>query len=279
MRTENPSATDSGAHERSNRGRREFSEVMTVGPPPDPSPVTANGLIDIVFGEIWTRPGLSRRDRRFVTLSCVADAGAEEALAEHVYAALHSGDISITEMRETVLHFAVYAGWPKASQFNGVVDRQWERIHRERGIGVPPPEPLLPLTTASDPDARLADGAAAFSEINCLPFAPDRDNPYQGAGILNFVFGEMWVRPGLGMKERRLITVACVGFQGAPTPITSHVYAALKSRDLSFDEMDELALHFAAYSGWAQATHLSSAIAEQKARVLRERHDEHEPPG
>lgn len=279
MRTEDASATDSGSRERANRGRREFSEVMTFGPPQDPSPVTADGLIDIVFAEIWTRPALSRRDRRFVTLSCVADAGAEESLADHVYAALNSGDISITEMREAVLHFAVYAGWPKGSLFNGVVDRQWERIHRERGIPVPPPDTLLPLTTASDPDARLTDGASSFREVNCVPFAPDRNNPYQGAGILNFVFGEMWVRPGLGMKERRLITVACVGFQGAPTPITSHVYAALKSRDLSFDEIDELALHFAAYSGWARAGHLNSAIAEQKARVLRERHDEHGPTG
>lgn len=39
----------------------------------------------------------------------------------------------------------------------------------------------------------------------------------------NFVFGEMWLRPGLGMRERRLITVICVGFQVAPYPIVSHV--------------------------------------------------------
>jgi len=39
-----------------------------------------------------------------------------------VYAALNSGDLSIVEMRETVLQFAVYSGWPKASRFNIVVD-------------------------------------------------------------------------------------------------------------------------------------------------------------
>jgi 4-carboxymuconolactone decarboxylase len=50
----------------------------------------------------------------------------------------------------------------------------------------------------------------------------------------------------------------------------SHVYAALKSRDLSFDEMDELALHFAAYCGWPKAAHLDQAIGEQKQRVLDE---------
>ncbi len=80
----------------------------------------------------------------------------------------------------------------------------------------------------------------------------------------------MWLRPGLGMKERRLITLACVGFQDAQYPIMSHVYAALKSGDVSFDEVDELALHFAAYYGWPKASYLNQVIAEQKQRVLDE---------
>lgn len=254
---------------RAERGRREFAEVMTFAPPEDGSPASAN-LIDFVFAEVWPRTALCRRDRRFVTLPCVAAADAEGPLRDHVYAALNSGDVSIVEMRETVLHFAVYAGWPKASRFNGVVDEQWDRIHRERGLTPPAPEPLLPLTTPSDPEDRLVGGEQSFRDINCIPFAPTRDNPYSGAGILNFVFGEMWVRPGLGMKERRLVTVACVAFQDAPLPILSHVYGALKSRDVSFEEMDELALHFAAYYGWPKASNLNQVIGEQKQRVLQE---------
>lgn len=255
--------------DRRERGRRAFADVMTFAPPDDDTPATA-GLLDFVYGEVWTRPVLSRRDRRFVTLACVAAADADGPLRDHVYAALNSGDITIDEMREAVLHFAVYAGWPKASWFNMVVDEQWERIHRDRGQTPPPSEPLLPLITPSDPEIRLRVGEQSFKEINCLPFAPVRDNPYSGAGILNFVFGEMWLRPGLGMKERRLITVACVAFQDAVIPIVSHVYAALKSRDISFDEMDELALHFAAYYGWPKASHLNQAIQEQQQRVLEE---------
>lgn len=247
------------------RGRRAFTDVMTFDPPTDP-----DGLLEYVFAEVWTRPVLSRRDRRFVTLSCVADSDAEQPLVDHVYAALNSGDLSIVEMRETVLHFAVYAGWPKASRFNIIVDQQWERIHRERGLPVPPPEPLLPLVTPSDPEERLVRGTQSFKDVNCMPFAPDRNNPYQGAGILNFVFGEMWLRPGLSMKARRLITVACVGFQDAPLPILSHVYAALKSRDVSFAEMDELALHFGAYCGLPKGAYLSQVIREQKGRVTHE---------
>ncbi|MEN4479315.1 carboxymuconolactone decarboxylase family protein [Mycolicibacterium cosmeticum] len=253
----------------SEQGRQAFADVMTFPAPEDASPAT-EGLLDFVYAQVWQRPALTRRDRRFVTLACVAAADAEGPLRDHVYAALNSGDVSITEMQETVLHFAVYGGWPKASRFNMVVDEQWERIHRERGETVPSPQPLLPLGSPSDPEARLAVGEQAFREINCLPFAPTRDNPYQGAGILNFVFGEMWLRPGLGMKERRLVTVACVAWQDAPYPILSHVYAALKSGDVSFDEMDELALHFAAYYGWPKASHLNQVIGEQKQRVLDE---------
>ena len=254
---------------RTERGRREFAEVMTFEAPSD-STAASSALIDFVFAEVWPRTALSRRDRRFVTLPCVAAADAEGPLRDHVYAALNSGDLTIVEMRETVLHFAVYAGWPKASRFNTMVDEQWDRIHRERGLTPPAPEPLLPLTTPSDPEDRLLVGEQSFRDINRIPFAPTRDNPYSGAGILNFVFGEMWLRPGLGMKERRLVTVACVAFQDAPLPILSHVYAALKSRDVSFAEMDELALHFAAYYGWPKAANLNQVIGEQKQRVLAE---------
>ena len=264
--------------DRAERGRRVFADVMTFGPPDDSAPATTN-MLNFVFAEVWERPGLSRRHRRFITLPCVAAADAEVPLRDHVYAALNSGDLTITEMREAVLHFAVYSGWPKASRFNMLVDEQWERIHAERGETVPPPESLLPLVTSSDPEVRLDVGEQAFRDVNCVPYVPIRDNPYSGAGILNFVFGEMWLRPGLGMKERRLITVACVAFQDAPYPIMSHVYAALKSRDISFDEMDELALHFAAYYGWAKATTLSDEIGRQKERVLGEWRTESEVSG
>ncbi|WP_085980842.1 carboxymuconolactone decarboxylase family protein [Mycolicibacterium chubuense] len=242
---------------------------MTFPAAADATPA-AEHLLDFVFADVWQRPELTRRDRRFITLPCVADADADEPLRDHVYAALNSGDVSITEMRETVLHFAVYGGWPKASRFNMVVDQEWERIHQQRGTPMPAPEPLLPLTTPSDPEERLTVGERSFRDINCLPFAPARDDPFQGAGILNFVFGEMWMRPGLGMRERRLITVACVAFQDAPYPILSHVYAALKSRDVSFGEMDELILHFAAHYGWPKASHLDRVAAEQKQRVSAE---------
>jgi 4-carboxymuconolactone decarboxylase len=103
------------AERRTEVGRRRYREVMVNEAPPPVSPFTANGVVDSVFGELWNRPGLSRRDRRWITLACVAAAAVDEPIHSHVYAALASGDISRQEFQEFVLHVAYYAGWPRAS--------------------------------------------------------------------------------------------------------------------------------------------------------------------
>jgi 4-carboxymuconolactone decarboxylase len=96
-------------------GRAKYLEVMLHEAPPPVSPFTEHGVVDSVFGELWGRPGLSRRDRRWITLACVAAATVDVPIETHVYAALASGDISPEEFQEFVLHFAFYAGWPRAS--------------------------------------------------------------------------------------------------------------------------------------------------------------------
>ena len=62
-------------------GARSFTDVMTFAPPEDTTP-TGAALLGFVFAKVWERPGLSRRDRRFVTLPCVAAADAEGPLRE-----------------------------------------------------------------------------------------------------------------------------------------------------------------------------------------------------
>lgn len=89
-------------------------------------PATATPVMeaanDFVFGEVWNWPGLDRRSRRWITLSCVGLAGARGPIEEQVRAALESADKSRSELDEFVLNFAVYAGWPKASVLQAAVD-------------------------------------------------------------------------------------------------------------------------------------------------------------
>ncbi len=116
------------AEARTQTGRRVYREVMVSDAPPPATPYLARGVVDSVFGELWDRPGLSRRDRRLITLACVGTAAVEEPVQQHVYAALASGDLSREEFQELVLHFAYYAGWPRASALEMAYYRAVARI-------------------------------------------------------------------------------------------------------------------------------------------------------
>ena len=132
-----------------------YREVMLKDPPAAASPLGAANL-DFVFGEVWTRPGLSRRERRWVTLTCVAAADSPQPIEDHVYAALKSGDIEFEAMLEFILQFAVYCGWPKAAHCEGAINRQWARVQKERGEE-PTPWPVYTNDTLgiSDFEGRL----------------------------------------------------------------------------------------------------------------------------
>lgn len=226
-----------------------FRDVMAAEAPPADSPYE-EAQLGFVFGQVWSWPGLGRRERRLVTLACVAAADAQEPIRDHAYAALKTGDLSIEELLEVVLHFAVYCGWPKASNFEMHVRQQWAQVQQERG-DEPKPLPALSNDTlgSNDWDERIAWGAAEFNDVNLVP-APPQDTPYQHAGILNFVFGHVWMRPNLARRDRRFVTIACVGLDDAPIPIQAHVGSALNSGDVTKAEMDELILHFSAYYGF-----------------------------
>lgn len=66
------------------------------------------------WGEVWTRPGLSRRDRSLLTLSSLITGGHENEVAMHVRGALANG-LSREEISEAILHTAIYAGVPAAN--------------------------------------------------------------------------------------------------------------------------------------------------------------------
>ncbi len=66
------------------------------------------------WGSLWSRPHFSRRERSIVTLALLAALGHEEELKLHVRATRNTG-ASIDDIREAMLHVAVYAGVPAAN--------------------------------------------------------------------------------------------------------------------------------------------------------------------
>jgi len=67
------------------------------------------------WGEIWTRPGLTRPERSMITLTALACLRQEEELAMHVRAALRNG-LTPEQIREVLLQVAIYAGVPAANR-------------------------------------------------------------------------------------------------------------------------------------------------------------------
>ena len=67
------------------------------------------------WGEVWSRPGLTRPERSIVTLTALAALGREHELAMHVRAALRNG-LTADQIGEVLLQVAVYAGVPAANR-------------------------------------------------------------------------------------------------------------------------------------------------------------------
>lgn len=63
---------------------------------------------------VWSRAGLSRRDRSLITITQLASLGYQDELALHLRASLNTG-LSRDEVKEALLHVAVYAGVPAAN--------------------------------------------------------------------------------------------------------------------------------------------------------------------
>jgi 4-carboxymuconolactone decarboxylase len=77
------------------------------------------------WGELWTRPGLDRRTRSAITITALVAQGHFEELALHLHAALRNG-LTADEVKEVLLHCAVYCGVPAANHAFAVAQRVLE---------------------------------------------------------------------------------------------------------------------------------------------------------
>ena len=67
----------------------------------------------VVFGDVWQRPELSKRDRSLITCAALIATGKTEQMDFHFAYALENG-VTREELVETITHLAFYVGWPSA---------------------------------------------------------------------------------------------------------------------------------------------------------------------
>ena len=87
------------------RGQQAFGDV---------APGLAAYTDDVLFGDVWTRPGLSPRDRSLITVATLVALYRTNELPTHLRLALQNG-VTRDELTELITHLAFYAGWPTAA--------------------------------------------------------------------------------------------------------------------------------------------------------------------
>ncbi len=104
------------------KGLEKMNEVYAWEMPDMPGEYFAL-TVDHLFGSIWTRPGLSMRDKRIMTLSVVTALGLQDLSEVQVNAALQNEELTEEELREMAIFLTHYVGFPLGSGLNGVVER------------------------------------------------------------------------------------------------------------------------------------------------------------
>jgi 4-carboxymuconolactone decarboxylase len=258
-----------GRNDRRVDAQAEYLAVMTVPGPPAPTHAYYEaGVIGFVFAEMWPRPALSRRERRWVTLACVCAAGIPVPIQTHVYATLNSGDCTLDEVDEFGLHVAAQLGWPRGQSVNLYLIEAIARIAKERGEKPGRPN-VAPWADPTDLATRVARGRAAYEDIMLTP-APPATTAFRQLGYFAYLYGEVWNRPNLTRRARRIISICCAAAVRSTRELDLHLYAALASGDLNYVELQEIVLHYAVYFGWLPAADLDDALVAAHERVLDE---------
>src|SRR3990170_879704 len=102
---------------------------MTTQPRSDPYevvPKLAELRDSVLFGDIWERPQLSKRDRSMITVAVLAALYRGEELRGHIGRALDNG-VTREEISELITHVAFYSGWPNGVNAANVAKQVFEQ--------------------------------------------------------------------------------------------------------------------------------------------------------
>jgi len=92
----------------------------------DFAPKLAELTDNVLYGDVWERPQLSKRDRSLVTVSALIALNRPDQLRSHFVKARENG-VTQDELIETITHLAFYAGWPNAVTAIGVAREVFEK--------------------------------------------------------------------------------------------------------------------------------------------------------
>ena len=229
------------------------AQEAAVPPLPSPdlyagSPYLGELRNSLVYGEIWERPQLSKRDRSLITIAAL-QALTREELGIHIPRGLDNG-LTPEEISEIILHVTFYAGWPTGVQASITAASVFE----ERGLSLGELPGAPPDSVASTPSS-LSDAYAAV--------------PRLGELRNSLLYGDIWERPLLSKRDRSLITIAVNQSLYATNELRTHIGRALDENGVTPQEVSEVILHVTFYAGWPAAVNAGRlATAAFEARGI-----------
>ncbi len=99
-----PAASSATTTQQQSRAKQLYGDI---------APKMAELTDDVLYGDIWERPQLSKRDRSLATVSALVAMNRPDQLRSHLAIAKRNG-VTEEELVETITHLAFYAGWPNA---------------------------------------------------------------------------------------------------------------------------------------------------------------------
>jgi 4-carboxymuconolactone decarboxylase len=206
---------------------------------------------EVLFGDVWKRPELSPRDRSLVTLSVLIATGKPAQLAGHLGRALDNG-VQPSEASGLLAHLAIYCGWPSAVSALDV----YEQVYTARKVdpaALRAPSPRLPVAAGDAARARaLADQLGTVA-----PKFVQLTN--------DVVFGDLWQRSDLALRDRSLVTIAALAAMGDDDQLDFYLRRGLES-GLTRGQVTEALTHLGFYAGWTRATKALTAATRTLAK-------------
>lgn len=214
-------------------------------------------VVEHVFGDVLSRPGLDLKQREIAIVAALTAIGSvRPALKFHIHGMLNVG-CTPQEVVETILNAVVYAGFP-AAQDGMTIARE---VFKERNLDFQPvssrPEGdryQLGIQNLQQTEGdRVKTIATRFATL-----APDLSRL-----IIEFARGEIWNRRGLSLKSREFATLAMVTALGNQSNLVeAHVEGALRS-GATETEIKELLMQMTVYVGYPKT--LTAVAAAQSA--------------
>jgi 4-carboxymuconolactone decarboxylase len=192
---------------------------------------------DLLFGDLWKRPGLNLRDRSIVTLAALITRNQTAELVHYLNFALDNG-VKSSEISEIVTHLAFYAGWGNAMAAVAVLNDVFA-ARKIPADELPSASPkLLALNEAAEADRvkRVGDlFGAVFPGVTQY--------------TTDVLFRDLWLRPALAPRDRSLVTISSLVASGQVPQLTGHVNIGMNN-GLTPAEIAEAITHLAFYVGW-----------------------------